>query len=82
MEISLSAMITKIKRLKGYNRVKVLLVENRKSNHWLAEQLDINSNTVSRWCTNSNQPSLDTLAQIAALLNIDIRELIVPTKKK
>jgi transcriptional regulator with XRE-family HTH domain len=76
-------MLTKnaIKKLKGYNRIKVLLVEKQKSNNWLAEKLDLNYHTTSRWCTNKNQPSLDSLARVAALLDVDIRELIVPTKQ-
>lgn len=62
------------------NRIKTVLTEKGKSNLWLAEKLDRNAATVSRWCTNDNQPSLEMLYQIAMLLDIDIRELLNKTK--
>jgi transcriptional regulator with XRE-family HTH domain len=62
------------------NRIKVVLVEQQKTGKWLAEQLGKSTCTVSKWCSNSNQPDLATLDQIATLLNVDIRELIVPSK--
>lgn len=62
------------------NRLKVVLIEQRKTNKWLAEKLDKNETTISRWCTNEVQPSLETLVQIAQLLEVDIRELINTTK--
>jgi len=62
------------------NRLKVLLVEQGKTNKWLAEQLGRNETTVSRWCTNEVQPSLETLGLIAELLNIDIKELLNSSK--
>ncbi len=65
---------------KPINRLKVALVEQGKTSKWLAEQLDKNETTVSRWCTNEVQPSLDTLLQIAALLEIDIKELLNSSK--
>lgn len=65
---------------KAINRLKVVLVEQGRTSKWLAEQLDKNETTVSRWCTNEVQPSLDTLLQIAALLEIDIKELLNSTK--
>ena len=65
---------------KQINRLKVVLVEQRKSNKWLAEQLGKNTTTVSRWCTNESQPALDTLVQIAKQLEVDVRELIVSTE--
>tara|TARA_R110002020_G_scaffold235128_2_gene447273 strand:+ start:318 stop:524 length:207 start_codon:yes stop_codon:yes gene_type:complete len=65
---------------KAINRLKVVLVENGKSNKWLAEKLDKNETTVSRWCTNEVQPSLETLIQISELLNIDVKELIYSTQ--
>ncbi|MEN5231879.1 helix-turn-helix transcriptional regulator [Sphingobacterium faecium] len=61
---------------KQINRLKVVLVEKGRTNKWLAEELKKNETTVSRWCTNEVQPSLDTLMQIANLLNIDIKELL------
>ena len=62
---------------KAINRLKVVLVEQGKTNKWLAEKLDKNETTVSRWCTNEVQPSLETLIQISELLHIDVKELII-----
>ena len=58
------------------NRLKVVLVENGKTGKWLAEQVGKNKATVSRWCSNKMQPSLDMLVKIASLLNVDPRQLI------
>ena len=58
------------------NRLKVVLVENGKTGKWLAEQVGKNVATVSRWCSNKMQPSLDMLVKIASLLNVDPRQLI------
>lgn len=58
------------------NRIKVVLAEKHKTNKWLAEQLEKNPCTVSKWCTNSAQPDLQTLQRIADLLDIDKRELL------
>lgn len=60
------------------NRIKVVLVEKKKTNKWLAEQLGKDAATISKWCTNSAQPSLETLLEIAKVLEVDPRELIVP----
>ena len=65
---------------KAINRLKAVLAEQGKTNKWLAEQLDKNETTVSRWCTNEVQPSMDSLVTIASLLKVDVRELINPTK--
>ncbi len=65
---------------KTINRLKVVLAEKNCTNKWLAKQLDKNETTVSRWCTNDTQPSVDTLSQIAELLDVDIRELLLSTK--
>lgn len=62
------------------NRIKVLLVEKQKTGKWLAEQLGKSACTVSKWCSNSIQPDLSTLNKIASILNVDIRELIAPSK--
>mgnify|MGYP001006306665 CR=1 FL=1 len=62
------------------NRLKVVLVEKSKTNKWLAEQLGKSEVTISRWCTNEIQPSIEILAQIAELLKIDIKELLNSTK--
>ena len=66
---------------KATNRIKVVLVEQNKSSKWLAEKLGMNESTISRWCTNNTQPPVDTLTNIAKLLNVDIRELLSSTKK-
>lgn len=57
------------------NRLKVVLVEQNRTGKWLAEQLGKNEATVSRWCSNSSQPSLEMLVKIASILNVDPREL-------
>jgi putative transcriptional regulator len=66
---------------KAINRLKVVLVEQGKTNKWLAEKLDKNETTVSRWCTNEVQPSLETLIQISELLHIDVKELLISNKE-
>lgn len=58
------------------NRLKIVLVEQNRTGKWLAEQLGKNEATVSRWCSNSSQPSLEMLVKIASILNVDPRELI------
>lgn len=63
------------------NRIKVVLVEKNRSSKWLAEKLNKNETTISRWCTNENQPSVNTLSQIAEILDVDIRDLLSSTKK-
>ena len=63
------------------NKLKVALVERNKTGKWLAEALNMNPATISRWCSNKTQPSIDTLSEIAKVLDVDIRELLVPTKK-
>lgn len=62
------------------NRIKIALVENGKTGKWLAEQVGKNEATVSRWCSNKMQPSLDTLVKISELLDIDVKDLIVSNK--
>ncbi|WP_347068749.1 helix-turn-helix transcriptional regulator [Flavobacterium sp. WV_118_3] len=62
------------------NRLKIILAEKSKTNKWLAEKLSKSEVTVSRWVTNEVQPSVETLAEIAQLLKIDVRELLNSTK--
>lgn len=62
------------------NRIKVVLVEKKRTNKWLAEVLGKNPTTVSKWCTNTSQPDLATLLQIAQLLEVDIKELLANYK--
>ena len=57
-------------------RIKVALVEKQRTNRWLAEQMDKSENTISRWCSNKSQPSLEDLFKIAGLLGVDYTELI------
>lgn len=66
---------------KSINRLKVVLVEQRRTNKWLAEKLGKNTATISRWCTNDMQPSLETLVEVASVLKIDVRDLLVSTNK-
>ena len=61
---------------KQLNRIKVVLVEKRRTGVWLAEQLGVSAVTVSKWCSNTTQPTLQTLDRIAELLEIDKRELL------
>ena len=58
------------------NRIKVMLVEKKRSNKWLAEQLGKDPATVSKWCTNTSQPTLETLLKIAELLEVNYTELV------
>ena len=66
---------------KQINRLKAVLAEQNKTNKWLAERLKKNETTISRWCTNDVQPSMENLVAIADLLAIDVKELIYSTKK-
>lgn len=66
--------------MEDLNRLKVVLVEKKKTSKWLAEELGKNPSTVSKWCTNVSQPDLQTLHYIAVLLNVDVRSLLVPNK--
>lgn len=61
---------------KNLNRIKVVLAEKQRSNKWLAEQLGKGPATVSKWCTNSAQPNLENLVEIAKCLNVEVSELI------
>lgn len=67
--------------MKGLNRLKVVLVENKRTSKWLAEELGKNVATVSKWCTNTIQPDLSTLNKIAELLNVDVKDLINSNKE-
>ena len=62
------------------NRLKEVLTEEGRTNKWLAEKVGKSQVSVSRWCSNTTQPSLVSLYQIALLLEVDIRDLITPTK--
>ena len=58
------------------NRLKVILVEKKKTGKWLAEQLGKDPATVSKWCTNTTQPGLETLFEIARLLEVEVGDLL------
>jgi putative transcriptional regulator len=66
---------------KIYNRIKAVLAEKRRTNMWLAEKLGMSPNTVSKWCTNQMQPTIETLFRIADALDTEARELLVLSGK-
>ncbi len=59
------------------NRLKIVLVEQNRKGKWLAEQLGKNEATISRWCSNSAQPSLEMLVKIASVLNVSTKDLLM-----
>lgn len=63
------------------NRIKVVLVEKKKTNKWLAEQLGKDPATVSKWCTNTTQPGIETLFEISQLLGVEVAELLCKSPK-
>lgn len=67
--------------MKEVNRIKVVLVEKRRTAKWLSEQIGRNPATVSKWCTNTVQPSMDALLDIANALEMNIQDLLLPTNK-
>ncbi len=68
--------------MKDLNRLKVVLVEKKRTSKWLAEELGKNVATISKWCTNTIQPDLTTLNRIAELLDVDVKELINSNKEQ
>lgn len=66
---------------KDINRLKVVLAEKKRTNKWLAEQLGKDPGTVSKWCTNTMQPNLETLVEIAKILEVDTKDLLWSIKK-
>ena len=63
-------------KTKDLNRLKVVLAEKKKSNKWLAEQLGKDQAAISKWCTNSSQPSLEMLIEISKCLDVPIQDLV------
>ena len=63
--------------MEDINRIKLVLVEKKRTSKWLSEQVGVTPSTVSKWCTNSSQPDLGNLLKISDLLEVDIRELFV-----
>lgn len=66
---------------KDLNRLKVVLVEKKRTSKWLADQLGKDPATISKWCTNTSQPGLDTLFKIAHCLDVEVQELLQPKDK-
>ena len=62
------------------NRIKAVLADRKKTCRWLAKEIKMSENTVSRWCSNKMQPSLLQLEKVAAILDVDIRDLLRSTK--
>ena len=62
--------------MEDINRIKLVLVEKKRTSKWLSEQLGVTPSTVSKWCTNSSQPDITNLLKIASLLDVDIKERI------
>jgi transcriptional regulator with XRE-family HTH domain len=60
---------------KDLNRIKVVLADKKRTNKWLAEQLGKDQGTISKWCTNTSQPDMETLARISKLLGVGVEEL-------
>lgn len=67
--------------MNNLNRLKVVLVEQGKTGKWLAEQIGKSTCTVSKWCSNTVQPDLKTLNDIASVLQVDVKDLIVSNSK-
>lgn len=67
---------------KDINRLKVVLAEKKRTNKWLAEQLEKDPGTVSKWCTNTMQPNLETLVESAKVLGVDTKDLLWSIKDK
>lgn len=63
--------------MEDVNRIKLVLVEKKRTSKWLSEQMGVSPSTVSKWCTNTSQPDIASLLKIADLLEVDIKELIV-----
>ena len=61
---------------KDINRLKVVLAEKKRTNKWLSEQLGKDPGTISKWCTNTSQPDLETLMKITRLLEVDLNDLV------
>ena len=61
---------------KDINRIKVVLVEKKRTNKWLAVQVGKDPATISKWCTNAAQPSLEMLLQVAKVLEVEVKDLI------
>ena len=63
--------------MEDVNRIKLVLVEKKRTSKWLSEQMGVNPSTVSKWCTNTSQLDISSFLKIADLSDVDIKELIV-----
>ena len=68
-------------QMKAINRIKAVLAEKQLSGKWLANEIGRTENTVSRWCANKVQPSIEKLLEIAKVLKVDVRELLRSTEE-
>ena len=73
---SLSLLNNILDEMEDLNQLKVVLTKKKRTSKWLAEQLGVNATTVSKWCTNTSQPDLQTLKRISELLNVSVSEII------
>lgn len=64
-----------LKDMQDVNRLKLVLVEKKKTSKWLSEELGVSQSTVSKWCTNSSQPDIETFARISKLLDVGVEDL-------
>lgn len=69
------------KKTKVFNRIKAVLAEEGRNNLWLAEKVKVHTSTVSKWCRNDMQPTVETLFHIADALEVDVRDLLVSNRK-
>jgi putative transcriptional regulator len=69
------------KQKRRFNRIKIVLIEKEKTNIWLAETMGVSKAAVSKWCTNDNQPTVESLFKIAEVLGVEVCELLVTQKK-
>lgn len=67
---------------KDINRIKVVLADKKRTNNWLAEQLGKDLGTVSKWCTNTVQPNLETLVEIAKCLEVEPMDRLRPINEQ
>lgn len=70
------------KKKKVYNRIKAVIAEKGKTSLWLSNELGVSPVTVSRWCRNKMQPTIESLFNIANALNVDVRTLLVSNRKQ
>jgi len=68
--------------MEDINRIKLVLVEKKRTSKWFSEQLGVNPSTVSKWCTNTSQPAFACILKIADLQEVDLKELFVREYKQ